>query len=49
MPNYHHHNWTYRPAQEECASKRIARKDAICAVLTLIVFAGWGVLLAWNG
>lgn len=44
-----HHSCTYSPAAEQVITKRRMRTDAVLAVLTVVVFASIGVLLAWRG
>jgi hypothetical protein len=43
------HAYTYSPAGESQLIKRRMRTDAVLAVLTIAVFAGIGVMLAWRG
>lgn len=44
-----HHSYIYSPAAESQLTKRRMRTDAVLAVITVVVFAAIGVLLAWRG
>lgn len=43
------HQYNYSPAEEAKAARQQTRKDVFYVVTTLVVFALWGVLLAWRG
>lgn len=43
------HSYTYSPSAESKLTKRRMRTDLLLGVLTVAVFAGIGVLLAWRG
>lgn len=43
------HAYTYSPSGESQITKRGKRIDLLLGVLTIAVFAGIGVLLAWRG
>ena len=43
------HAYTYSPSSEAKFTKRRMRTDLLLAIVTVVVFASIGVLLAWRG